>query len=61
MPEPELEKTNSSQLKTKSCKHFVGTTECQHCVSNGTCPSNIKTIEKISDVEKGRKYCYGQS
>jgi len=53
---PDLKKA-----KIKSCRHTVGTTECQNCVTSGNCPSNIKTIEQIDKIEKGKNHCYGQS
>ena len=64
--ESDLQRENISlgpktRTKTRTCPHLIGTAQCQHCVNNGTCPSNIKTIEQIDDIEKGRKYCYGRS
>ncbi len=62
MPEEsDLKGEINPPLKTRSCEHRIGTTECQHCVSNGICPSKIETIEQIDDIEKGRKHCFGQA
>lgn len=58
MPQSDLSKKTEEK---KSCGHTVGTKGCQNCVTSGKCPSNIKTVEQIDNIEKGRKYCYGRS